>query len=107
LEQYDSVQLVSAALKLLTGDKNDVKIELTPEDPIRAKKRRPDGRSSSSGRGFNRDRERSVKGDGYRRRTFGSKGSSDSRSESRGEGRSYGRRDNSSSGRNDFRRSSE
>jgi ATP-dependent RNA helicase DeaD len=42
LEQYDSVQLLSAALKLLTGEKNDVKIELTPEEPIRAKKRRFD-----------------------------------------------------------------
>ncbi|GAA3400885.1 DEAD/DEAH box helicase [Paenibacillus hodogayensis] len=46
LEQYDSVQLLAAALKLLTGDKKEVDIELTPEDPLRAKKRRPDVRSS-------------------------------------------------------------
>ena len=46
LEQYDSVHLVAAAMKLLTGEKKDVEIELTPEDPIRAKKRRPDIRSS-------------------------------------------------------------
>lgn len=46
LEQYDSVQLLAAALKLLTGDKKEVEIELTPEDPLRAKKRRPDVRSS-------------------------------------------------------------
>lgn len=46
LEQYDSVQLVAAALKLMTGEKRDVEIELTPEDPLRAKKRRPDVRSS-------------------------------------------------------------
>lgn len=46
LEQYDSVNLLSAAIKLLTGEKKDVEIELTPEDPIRAKKRRPDVRSS-------------------------------------------------------------
>jgi ATP-dependent RNA helicase DeaD len=44
LEQYDSVQLLSAAMKLLTGDKKDVAIELTPEDPIRSKKRKFDGR---------------------------------------------------------------
>ena len=110
LEQYDSVQLLSAALKLLTGDKNDVQIELTPEDPIRAKKRRPDGSRSSSGRGFNRDRERSFKGDGSRRRTFNKGNGETGRSESRGgEGRSYGRRDGgaSGSGRSDNRRSSE
>lgn len=46
LEQYDSVNLLASALKLLAGDKSDVQIELTPEDPIRAKKRRPDIRSS-------------------------------------------------------------
>jgi ATP-dependent RNA helicase DeaD len=46
LEQYDSVNLLAAALKLLTGEKKEVEIELTPEDPIRAKKRRPDVRYS-------------------------------------------------------------
>ncbi|CAM4310120.1 DEAD/DEAH box helicase [Paenibacillus tarimensis] len=46
LEQYDSVHLLAAAMKLLTGEKKDVSIELTPEDPIRAKKRKPDIRSS-------------------------------------------------------------
>ncbi|MBJ6359840.1 DEAD/DEAH box helicase [Paenibacillus sp. GCM10012307] len=46
LERYDSVHLVAAAIKLLTGEKKDVSIELTPEDPIRAKKRKPDIRSS-------------------------------------------------------------
>jgi ATP-dependent RNA helicase DeaD len=39
LEQYDSVQLLSAAMKLLTGDKKDSDVELTPEDPIRVKRR--------------------------------------------------------------------
>ncbi|MFF2018198.1 DEAD/DEAH box helicase [Paenibacillus sp. NPDC058177] len=39
LEQYDSVQLLSAAMKLLTGEKKDSEIELTPEDPIRVKRR--------------------------------------------------------------------
>ncbi len=47
LEQHDSVHLLASALKLLTGgDKKEVEIELTPEDPIRAKKRRPDIRSN-------------------------------------------------------------
>jgi len=45
LEQVDSVQLLAAAMKLLTGEKKEVEIELTPEEPLRAKKRRPDVRS--------------------------------------------------------------
>jgi ATP-dependent RNA helicase DeaD len=45
LEQYDSVQLLAAAMKLLTGEKAEVEIELTPEEPLRAR-RRPDIRSS-------------------------------------------------------------
>ena len=66
LEQYDSVQLLAAAMKLLTGDdRKEADIQLTPEDPIRVKRRKPDLRSgrkpnsgygrSSSG-GYNRDR---------------------------------------------------
>lgn len=50
LEQYDSVHLLAAALKLLAGEKKDVEIELTPEEPLRAKKRRD---ASSAGRRFN------------------------------------------------------
>ncbi|WP_058303505.1 DEAD/DEAH box helicase [Gorillibacterium timonense] len=46
LEEYDSVNLLSAAMKLLTGDRKDVEVELTPEEPLRAKKRRPDIRSA-------------------------------------------------------------
>ena len=46
LEQYDSVTLLASALKLLTGDNKEVQIELTPEDPLRAKKRHGDIRSS-------------------------------------------------------------
>jgi ATP-dependent RNA helicase DeaD len=49
LEQYDSVQLLAAAMKLLTGDKKDVNIELTPEDPIRSKKRKFEGNRGGSG----------------------------------------------------------
>jgi ATP-dependent RNA helicase DeaD len=46
LEQYDSVNLLSCALQLLTGDSKEVNVELTPEDPLRAKKRHNDIRSS-------------------------------------------------------------
>jgi ATP-dependent RNA helicase DeaD len=47
LEQFDSVHLIAAAMKLLTGgEKKDIEVELTPEDPIRAKKRKPDIRGS-------------------------------------------------------------
>jgi ATP-dependent RNA helicase DeaD len=70
LEQYDSVQLLSAALKLLTGDKKDSAIELTPEDPIRAKRRGGkndirSGRKPSGGYGGNRGTSGSSTG-GYR-----------------------------------------
>ncbi|WP_151736114.1 DEAD/DEAH box helicase ['Paenibacillus yunnanensis' Narsing Rao et al. 2020] len=39
LEQYDSVSLLSAAMKLLTGESKDAQVELTPEEPIRVKRR--------------------------------------------------------------------
>ncbi|MBO9604323.1 MAG: DEAD/DEAH box helicase [Paenibacillaceae bacterium] len=84
LEQYDSVNLLAAAMKLLTGDKKDVQIELTPEDPIRAKKRRPDVRSngrrpnSSSGYGSRDSRPRSG-GYGSGSGSGGGYGSRDSR----------------------------
>jgi ATP-dependent RNA helicase DeaD len=64
LEQYDSVQLLSAAMKLLTGDKKDVEVELTPEDPIRVKKRKFDGRGGGYGQGGGR---RLGQGGGYGR----------------------------------------
>lgn len=73
LEQYDSVNLLAAAFKLITGDKNEkANIELTPEEPIRVKRRNPDIRSSGrkpSGYGNNR-------GGSYRRdnREGGSRG---------------------------------
>ncbi len=84
LETYDSVQLLAAAFKLLTGEKNDVSIALTPEEPVRVKKR-PENRQSghrrfSGGHGGNqgsnsnrgprrdrdRDRDRGGSRDGYR-----------------------------------------
>lgn len=69
LEQYDSVQLLSAAMKLLTGDNKDTQVELTPEDPIRAKRRGGkydirSGRKPNSGYGGNRTG--SGSGGGYR-----------------------------------------
>jgi len=70
LEQYDSVNLLAAAFKLITGDKNEkVNIELTPEEPIRVKRRNPDIRSSGrkpSGYG--------NRGGGYRRDSQGGRG---------------------------------
>jgi ATP-dependent RNA helicase DeaD len=84
LEQYDSVQLISAAFKLLTGEKSEVAIELTPEEPVRVKKRSQDGRqgghrrlsgapgpgshSSHVNRGPRRDRDRDRDRGGYRDR---------------------------------------
>jgi len=62
LEQYDSVQVLAAALKLLTGERSDVEIHLTPEEPLRVKKRRPDGRFSGGRDGRGRD----VRGQGGR-----------------------------------------
>jgi ATP-dependent RNA helicase DeaD len=99
LEQYDSVNLLAAAFKLITGDKNEkANIELTPEEPIRVKRRNPDIRSSGrkpSGYGNNR-------GGSYRRdnREGGSRGGS-----SNGKG-GYNRdnRDNREGGR-DYRSS--
>jgi ATP-dependent RNA helicase DeaD len=114
LEQHDSVHLLAAALKLLTGDKKEVVIELTPEDPLRAKKRRQDVRSSgrkpsgsygtaagarggSSGRPYDRS---SGSSSGSRSPRSGSSGGSrdyasregrDNRGSSRNEGRDYGR----------------
>ncbi|MFD1953426.1 DEAD/DEAH box helicase [Paenibacillus thailandensis] len=93
LEQYDSVHLLAAAIKLLTGEKKDVAIELTPEDPIRAKKRRPDIRSngrrfSGSSYGGNRG------GGGYRggrddKRGGGYRGGQDGRSRDGFKNRDY------------------
>ncbi|QCT03481.1 DEAD/DEAH box helicase domain protein [Paenibacillus algicola] len=75
LEQYDSVQLLASAMKLLTGDdKKEADVQLTPEDPIRVKRRKPDIRSGRkpSG-GYNRDRQGS--GGGYNRDRQGQGGS--------------------------------
>ncbi|MNI34365.1 DEAD-box ATP-dependent RNA helicase CshA [compost metagenome] len=76
LEQYDSVNLLAAAFRLITGDKNDkANIELTPEEPIRVKRRNPDIRSSGrkpsgygnrGGGGYRRDsREGGNRSGGY------------------------------------------
>ncbi|WP_341278471.1 DEAD/DEAH box helicase [Paenibacillus sp. FSL H8-0537] len=88
LEQYDSVHLLAAAVKLLTGEKKEVNIELTPEEPLRAKKRKPDirsnGRRYSGSSSFSGGSSRSSSGGGggYRgrddRRGGGSSSSSSS-----------------------------
>lgn len=69
LEQYDSVNLLSAAFKLITGDKSEkTNIELTPEEPIRVKRRNPDIRSSGrKPSGYGNRSGGSGSGGGYRR----------------------------------------
>lgn len=89
LEQYDSVQLLAATMKLLAGDKNDVEVELTPEDPIRSKKRKFDGGRSSYGSGYG-----NRSGGGGSR--YGSSGGGGSWKQ--GQGRSGDSRGNSSQG---------
>lgn len=101
LEQYDSVQLLASALKLLTGEKKEVAIELTPEEPLRAKKRRNDIRSS--GRRYSGPYGSST-GSGMSRssgRGYGSH-SRDSRDGSRDSGK-YGSRENRDYGRDSRR----
>lgn len=66
LEQYDSVQLLSAAMKLLTGEKKDSEIELTPEEPIRVKRRKNDLRSGRKPSGGYGNRGGYSSGGGYR-----------------------------------------
>ncbi len=113
LEQYDSVHLVAAAIKLLTGEKKNVEVELTPEEPLRAKKRRPDVRSN--GRVFNRSGSsssyggnRGGSGGGYRGRSDDRRGGGSggyrggSSYEGRSSGSSYGKRN--SEGRPENRR---
>lgn len=94
LEQYDSVQLLAAAMKILTGDKKEASdIHLTPEDPIRAKRRKPDirnGRKPSGGYGG-----RSNSGGGYRRDggSGGNRGGYSKGGYNRDGNSSYGNRD--------------
>lgn len=107
LEQFDSVHLIAAAMKLLTGgEKKDVEVELTPEDPIRAKKRKPDIRGSGrrvggfgarTGAGGDRGPSYGSSRGGYGERRYGggSSGSSDrgDRKFNDGGERRYGSRD--------------
>lgn len=94
LEQYDSVQLLSAAMKLLTGDKKDSAIELTPEDPIRAKRRGGkndirSGRKPNGGYGGNRGTSGGSTG-GYRGNRDNNGGGSRGGYSSGGSGSNYG-----------------
>ncbi|MGM1046922.1 MAG: DEAD/DEAH box helicase [Bacillota bacterium] len=111
LEQYDSVQLLAAAMKLLTGDtKKEADVQLTPEDPIRAKRRKPDirsgrkpsgsyGRSNNSG-GYNRDRNSSGNGGrgGYSKGGYGRDGGSGGYNRDRSSSNSGDRKPRSNSG---------
>lgn len=90
LEQYDSVALLSAALKLMAGERKEVPIELTPEDPIRVKRRqggdiRSQGRRPGTGGGYygggNRGgRQGDRPGGGYRSSSQGKGGGYEGRS---------------------------
>ncbi|WP_248924888.1 DEAD/DEAH box helicase [Paenibacillus hamazuiensis] len=103
LEQYDSVHLLAAAFKLLTGgDKKEVEVELTPEEPLRAKKRRFDVRSSGrkmSG-GYGSQGQGQRRGGGYGDRDRGGSGGS---RYPRKDGREYGSRDNRSGGDREYK----
>lgn len=78
LEQYDSVQLLSAAFKMLTGESKEVEVRLTPEDPVRVRKRNNQGsyRGGQSSR-RNQQGKRYGGGGGY---GGGGRRSSDQRS---------------------------
>ncbi|MFC5405695.1 DEAD/DEAH box helicase [Cohnella soli] len=84
LEQYDSVELLAAAMKLLTGDKKDVNIELTPEDPIRSKKRKFEGGGNRGGYGSNNSGQRRPYGSGQGGSGGSWRGGGQGRSDSRG-----------------------
>ncbi len=43
LDEHDSNRLLAAAIKLLTRETSEVKVELTPETPLRSKKFKPSG----------------------------------------------------------------
>ncbi|NDI36411.1 DEAD/DEAH box helicase [Chengkuizengella sediminis] len=100
LEEYDSVDILAAAFKLLTGDdKQEVRIQLTPEEPIRGKKKRQPFRrrvtgsnngSSKSGGGYkgNSNKGNSYKGSGYKGSNSSSK-SSRSRFNEKGDKKQY------------------
>ena len=68
VEQFASVNLLSAAMKLMTGEKKDAKVELTPEDPVRAKRRKPSGSygGGRSGGGYKGGSGSGYKGGGYK-----------------------------------------
>jgi ATP-dependent RNA helicase DeaD len=97
LEQYDSVNLIAAALKILTGDKKEVNIELTPEEPMRARKKKFDVRSSGRRVGGGYGSGGSSGGDRRNDRPSGYGSSSGSNSRyPRKDGSNYGPRDGSS-----------
>ncbi|MFF2090395.1 DEAD/DEAH box helicase [Paenibacillus sp. NPDC058174] len=112
LDQYDSVHLLAAAIKLLTGEKKDVNVELTPEEPLRAKKRKPDirsnGRRYSGGSSFNggSGNRGGNGGGGYRGRDDRRSSGGGYRGNSSNSG-GYGNRDNGNRNRSSEGRSGE
>lgn len=114
LDQFDSVNLIAAAMKLLTGgEKKDVTVELTPEDPIRAKKRKPDirgsGRRVGGGGGYGGRSggygNRSGGGGGYGSRSGGGYGSRGGDRDRGGYGGRSGDRDRGGYGDRNYSRS--
>ncbi|MDB4866636.1 MAG: box helicase [Cohnella sp.] len=109
LEQYDSVQLLASAMQLLTGDKKDVDVALTPEDPVRGKKRKFEGSRGGFGSGQSGNRRYGqgsqgsqgrggYGGGGQGRGGYGSGGQGGQRSKPYSGGGSRGYRDESGSG---------
>src|SRR5690606_3036945 len=46
LEEYDSVSLLAAAMRIMTGgERKEVKVFLTPEEPIGTSRKKDNGRS--------------------------------------------------------------
>ncbi|MFS1511981.1 DEAD/DEAH box helicase [Chengkuizengella sp. SCS-71B] len=101
LEEYDSVDVLAAAFKLLTGDdKQEVRIQLTPEEPIRGKKKRQPFRrrvtssnngGSKSGGGYKSSgyKGNSYKGSGYKGSNANSKSSRSARFNEKGDKKQY------------------
>lgn len=67
LNQQDSIALVSAALKMLTGSTTEVPIQLTAEAPIRIRRPQNQGRGDRNRRSGGGDYRRSSGSGDYRR----------------------------------------
>jgi ATP-dependent RNA helicase DeaD len=98
LEDHDSISVVAAALKLMTKDTKEVPIQLTEEQPARARRAQSTGRRDSGGGGR---RDGSGRRDGGRRDGH----SSGRRNGYMGDSGSFGRNRRSEHGMHKTRRS--